>query len=104
MNGPHCLQVRQNFYRLVCNANSLRRQLTILSAYCPSSQGVKQTANHHATAGVPGNGCALCYVRVAIHTKTHVEFHGLEKMDTLGFEPRAFRMRSGCDTTTPCAR
>ena len=25
-------------------------------------------------------------------------------MDTLGFEPRAFRMRSGCDTTTPCAR
>ena len=23
-------------------------------------------------------------------------------MDTLGFEPRAFRMRSGCDTTTPC--
>jgi hypothetical protein len=27
-----------------------------------------------------------------------------ETMDTLGFEPRAFRMRSGCDTTTPCAR
>ena len=25
------------------------------------------------------------------------------KMDILGFEPRAFRMRSGCDTTTPCA-
>ena len=25
-------------------------------------------------------------------------------MDPLGFEPRAFRMRSGCDTTTPCAR
>ena len=24
-------------------------------------------------------------------------------MDTLGFEPRAFCMRSGCDTTTPCA-
>ena len=24
-------------------------------------------------------------------------------MDTLGTEPRAFRMRSGCDTTTPCA-
>ena len=24
-------------------------------------------------------------------------------MDTLGIEPRAFRMRSGCDTTTPCA-
>ena len=26
------------------------------------------------------------------------------KMDALGFEPRAFRMRSGCDTTTPCAQ
>ena len=25
-------------------------------------------------------------------------------MDALGFEPRAFRMRSGCDTTTPCAQ
>ena len=25
------------------------------------------------------------------------------QMDTLGTEPRAFRMRSGCDTTTPCA-
>ena len=28
---------------------------------------------------------------------------GMGTMDTLGFEPRAFRMRSGCDTTTPCA-
>ena len=25
------------------------------------------------------------------------------EMDTLGFEPRAFRMQSGCDATTPCA-
>ena len=25
------------------------------------------------------------------------------EMDTLGFEPRAFRMRSECDATTPCA-
>ena len=25
-------------------------------------------------------------------------------MDTLGIEPRASRMLSGCDTTTPCAR
>ena len=24
-------------------------------------------------------------------------------LDTLGFEPRAFRTRSGCDATTPCA-
>jgi hypothetical protein len=26
------------------------------------------------------------------------------EMDTLGIEPRAFRMQSGCDTTTPCAQ
>ena len=28
----------------------------------------------------------------------------IDKMDTLGIEPRASRMLSGCDTTTPCAR
>ena len=28
----------------------------------------------------------------------------ITKMDTLGIEPRASRMLSGCDTTTPCAR
>ena len=34
----------------------------------------------------------------------HLYRAALHKMDTLGFEPRAFRMRSGCDTTTPCAQ
>ena len=33
-----------------------------------------------------------------------VDAHHVWEMDTLGFEPRAFRMRSGCDTTTPCAQ
>ena len=27
----------------------------------------------------------------------------MNKVDTLGIEPRAFRMRSGCDTAMPCA-
>ena len=31
-----------------------------------------------------------------------ISFQG-KAMDALGFEPRAFRMRSGCDATTPCA-
>ena len=31
------------------------------------------------------------------------KLEGLQPLDTLGFEPRAFRMRSGCDTTTPYA-
>ena len=30
--------------------------------------------------------------------------HLNNKLDTLGIEPRASRMLSGCDTTTPCAR
>ena len=30
-------------------------------------------------------------------------WHMKHKVDTLGFEPRAFRMRSGCDTITPRA-
>ena len=29
--------------------------------------------------------------------------HTSNRVDTLGIEPRAFRMRTGCDTTTPCA-
>ena len=33
----------------------------------------------------------------------HRQLQDMGKVDTLGFEPRAFRMRSGCDTTTPCA-
>ena len=28
----------------------------------------------------------------------------VRNVDTLGIEPRAFRMQSGCDTTAPCAR
>ena len=30
--------------------------------------------------------------------------HVKPEMDTLGIEPRASRMLSGCDTTTPCAQ
>ena len=39
------------------------------------------------------------------HILENIQPHAVKaQMDTLGFEPRAFRMRSGCDTTTPCAR
>ena len=50
------------------------------------------------------------FFETAVDTFTVFLFHDAElyvreilRMDTLGFEPRAFRMRSGCDTTTPCA-
>ena len=36
-------------------------------------------------------------------TIAHIGSKRIE-MDTLGIEPRASRMLSGCDTTTPCAR
>ena len=36
--------------------------------------------------------------------KPHFDITLRGQMDTLGIEPRAFRMRSGCDTATPCAR
>ena len=41
----------------------------------------------------------LCILRLPLRS----QLDGLQPLDTLGFEPRAFRMRSGCDTTTPCA-
>ena len=28
----------------------------------------------------------------------------MKQVDTLGIEPKASRMLSGCDTTTPCAQ
>ena len=34
----------------------------------------------------------------------HVQAALQIQMDTLGIEPRASRMLSGCDTTTPCAQ
>ena len=48
-----------------------------------------------------------------LHHVAWRKFHGMRdsgerrrrasQMDTLGLEPRASRMLSGCDTTTPCA-
>ena len=38
---------------------------------------------------------------ITLRPMTLTDTHGT--MDTLGFEPRAFRMQSGCDATTPCA-
>ena len=47
-----------------------------------------------------GDGCPAHQKHPAsLYARTPLLLH----MDTLGIEPRAFRMRSGCDTTTPCA-
>ena len=42
-------------------------------------------------------------VRASMRAPTWKICH-FAKVDTLGIEPRASRMLSGCDTTTPCAR
>ena len=47
----------------------------------------------------PTQGCNS--VAATRHTK---QCHFKTTMDTLGIEPRASRMLSGCDTTTPCAQ
>ena len=58
--------------------------------------------------GSSATGLRRGSLRIGIQTVgTQFEFPiqcKYNKVDTLGFEPRAFRMRSGCDTTTPCAR
>ena len=54
----------------------------------------QQMVPHPQHAQVPQTS-----IEVAVCTPTR----NTAEMDTLGIEPRAFRMRSGCDTTTPCA-
>ena len=43
------------------------------------------------------------FVRLPVPHLAVVAFSIQSKMDTLGIEPRASRMLSGCDTTTPRA-
>ena len=47
----------------------------------------------------------MCHLRsrTSLELKLRKPTTDANEMDTLGIEPRAFRMRSGCDTTTPCA-
>ena len=54
----------------------------------------QQMGPHPQNAQVPQTN-----IEVTVCTPTR----NTAEMDTLGIEPRAFRMRSGCDTTTPCA-
>ena len=45
-----------------------------------------------------------CMCNIFLSTKRRRCKRHRIQMDTLGIEPRASRMLSGCDTTTPCAR
>ena len=63
--------------------------------------------NHSDTLSVPmphicisaKNACGFC-----VNFGSELQQLHCNEMDTLGIEPRASRMLSGCDTTTPCAR
>ena len=48
-------------------------------------------------------GSYACFVLQSGGLGSNAETRISSKMDTLGIEPRASRMLSGCDTTTPCA-
>ena len=49
-------------------------------------------------------GSRMCCLAAALAAENgKASLQGRSIMDTLGIEPRAFHMRSGCDTTTPCA-
>jgi hypothetical protein len=58
-----------------------------------AKQIVSENCNQQENTGM----CAMALMAPALTSRSD------RKMDTLGIEPRAFRMRSGCDTTTPCA-
>ena len=47
--------------------------------------------------------CRVCFFLSSTLVSKAVPRAETDKLDTLGIEPRAFRMQSGCDTATPCA-
>ena len=74
------------------------------SGLCASARlALRDAYLHHRLLAALDARCAIigrvsgCEVASATQDKTE------PKLDTLGIEPRAFRMRSGCDTSTPCA-
>ena len=75
-----------------------RRKLTLP----PTCQSCPQFINDKPCMGLGADECKRSARRLP--NATRVFFCAAANMDTLGFEPRAFRMRSGCDTITPCAQ
>ena len=81
---------------------------------CPSAGWEKQvSAKCHSSLSDmrPDNGqmarsafvCGLLGMHGAAACSARRRAAGAAPLDTLGIEPRASRMLSGCDTTTPCA-
>ena len=78
--------------------------LLLVGAHCVGlrarlAQSAKRNARNVVVVGSKPTVCVF-----AVRVSNMVVVGGWSKMDTLGIEPRAFRMQSGCDTTTPCAR
>ena len=75
-----------------------RQQARILTRRTMTRQFCALGRARHGLDGAPAGGRALPPAMGGRRQPAPTSI-----MDTLGFEPRAFRMRSGCDTTTPCA-
>ena len=77
---------------------------------CTAGQVKAVEATAHPWGWHPGPSTRVADVMPLHHIHLFIlrivlcaRLEGLQPLDTLGFEPRAFRMRSGCGTTTPCA-
>ena len=64
----------------------------------PQAQQIPTKAEVSTDAGPAAGAGAQASLRLRGRQMVRLQ------MDTLGIEPRASRMLSGCDTTTPCAR
>ena len=104
-HGVSCSAMYQHLAtrRTGCEATATPTQLALTRSRRPASPTARLRlrrcgdclllASHNCGTSVPPHGSLT-----GMHTR-HTALH----MDALGIEPRAFRMLSGCDTTTPRA-
>ena len=95
-----------------CQKMALTRRAPNTRACCPHATGANTGEPHTRSPTTSPHPPAR---RHSMATRCHLKRRAevsvsmagsnstSSKVDTLEIEPRAFRMRSGCDTTTPCA-
>ena len=105
--GPHT-------YAAVCQDAPTVQSRCDFQRYCAADVFLNDTPGMRAAVLLPRDAHTERCVKGHPHApRTHWELSRTPSaskqllchcaMDTLGFEPRAFRMRSRCDATTPCA-
>ena len=95
-----------------CQKMTLTRRAPNTRACCPHATGANTGEPHTRSPTTSPHPPARRHsMATRCHLKRRAEVSDSmagsnstsSKVDTLGIEPRAFHMRSGCDTTTPCA-